>query len=136
MPAPRGSKTWALLAALALARRPLSREWAAETFFGSADDPRAALRWAVAELRRKLSGAITLEGDPLTLRLADTTSVDVLDTGGAQALSRLVAGRLPLLLEGVELHDPVEAGLWLTRSREACRRVAVAGLTQAAETSL
>ena len=136
MPAPRGSKTWALFAALALARRPLSREWAAETFFGSADDPRAALRWAVAELRRKLAGAITLEGDPLTLRLADTTSVDVLDTGCAQALSRLVAGRLPLLLEGVELHDPVEAGLWLTRSREACRRAAVAGLTQAAETSL
>ncbi|MEO7745300.1 MAG: BTAD domain-containing putative transcriptional regulator [Actinomycetota bacterium] len=137
-PAPtlRGSKTWALLAALILARRPLSREWAAETFFGSADDPRAALRWAVAELRRKLADAVTIEGDPLVLRLAETTSVDVLDTAPANAPGRLIAGRLPLLLEGVELHDPVEAELWLTRSREACRRAAVAGLTQAAETSL
>ncbi len=137
-PAPtlRGSKTWALLAALILARRPLSREWAAETFFGSADDPRAALRWAVAELRRKLADAVTVEGDPLVLRLAETTSVDVLDTAPANAPGRLVAGRLPLLLEGVELHDPVEAELWLTRSREACRRAAVAALTQAAETSL
>lgn len=136
MPALRGNKTWALLAALVLARRPLSREWAAETFFASADDPRAALRWAVAELRRKLADAATLEGDPLVLRLADTTSVDVLDVAPDHALGHLVAGRLAILLDGVEFLDLVEAQLWLARSREMCRRGVVAGLMQSAETSL
>lgn len=136
MPALRGSKTWALLAALVLARRPLSRDWAAETFFASADDPRAALRWAVAELRRKLADAATLEGDPLVLRLADTTSVDVHDTDPAHALGHLVAGRLAVLLDGVEFADLVEADQWLARTRELCRRSGVARLTDAAETSL
>ena len=73
LPDPRGQKSWALLAALALARRPVSRAWAADVLFGSADHPRTALRWAAAELRRKLGDAATMDGDPLTLRLAPGT---------------------------------------------------------------
>ncbi|MCU1474389.1 MAG: transcriptional regulator, family, partial [Amnibacterium sp.] len=42
---PRGRKTWALLARIALADRPVGRGELAETLFPEADDPLAALRW-------------------------------------------------------------------------------------------
>lgn len=135
-PAPRGQKTWVLLALLVLAHRPISRAWVAEMLFGAADDPRGALRWAMAELRRKLGDAATLDGDPLVVRFAPGTRVDVIDAVPQDVLGLLVDGRLPTLLEGVELADLPEAAHWLTRTREACRRSLVTELAVAVETSL
>lgn len=135
-PAPRGQKTWVLLAMLVLAHRPISRAWAAEMLFGAAADPRGALRWAVAELRRKLGDAATLDGDPLIVRFAPRTGVDVVDAVPQNVLGLLVDGRLPTLLEGADLADLPEAACWLTRNREACRRSLVTQLTVAVESNL
>lgn len=135
-PAPRGHKTWVLLAASILAHRPISRAWAAELLFANAQDPRAALRWSIAELRRKLGEAATLHGDPLTVRFAPGTTVDLLDGTPLEALRLVVDHQIPRLLEGVELPDLPEAEHWLARSREACRHSMVTRLIAAAETSL
>ncbi len=135
-PAPRGHKTWVLLAALILAHRAVSRAWAAEVLFANADDPRAALRWSIAELRRKLGDAATLQGDPLTVRFAAGTTVDLLDEAPQEALRLVVGHRIARLLEGVELPDLPDGEQWLARSRETCRRRVVTRLIAAAETSL
>ena len=57
MPAPRGRKTWAVLAYLLLCERPPPRSRVASLLFSEADDPLGALRWSLVELRRAL-------GDP------------------------------------------------------------------------
>ncbi len=86
--APRGRKSWALLAYLLLRERPVSRLALAELLFPDADDPLRALRWTLVELRRALGGAAILHGDPLQLALPSGTYVDVLElTGEAPALS-------------------------------------------------
>ena len=63
---PRGRKSWAVLARIALAERPLLRRELAEELFEQADDPLAALRWSLADLRRGLALPDGLRGDPLT----------------------------------------------------------------------
>ena len=73
---PKGRKAWALLAYLALAERAPTRQRVAGLLFGEADDPMAALRWNLAELRRALGNAQTVLGDPIEL-LRDGASIDV-----------------------------------------------------------
>ncbi|NKY08787.1 hypothetical protein HF998_17665, partial [Cellulomonas hominis] len=51
-PAPRGSKAWLLLAYLVLAQRPVPRSRLADLLVDDADDPGAALRWNLSQLRR------------------------------------------------------------------------------------
>jgi DNA-binding SARP family transcriptional activator len=51
-PPPRGLKSWAVLARVALAERPVGRRELAAESFGEADDPLGALRWSLADLRR------------------------------------------------------------------------------------
>jgi DNA-binding SARP family transcriptional activator len=75
---PRGRKTWALLGYLLLAERPPSRKHLAELLFADADDPLGALRWALAELRRALGGAIEVTGDPIRATPGPDVVVDVL----------------------------------------------------------
>lgn len=64
-PQPRGRKSWALLARVALAERAVRRAVLASELFGAADDPLAALRWGLADLRRSLDLPGLLRGDPL-----------------------------------------------------------------------
>ena len=64
---PRGNKSWALLAYLVLGEASASRSRLAEVLFPEADDPLAALRWTLVELRRALGIADALRGDPLTV---------------------------------------------------------------------
>src|SRR5580698_7982499 len=66
-PAPRGVKTWAVLARVALAERPVGRRELAGELFGEADDPLGALRWCLADVRRSLAMPGLLRGDPLGL---------------------------------------------------------------------
>src|ERR1700730_17666341 len=47
-------KEWALVARLALAGQPLPRAMLARLLFPEAEDPRRALRWHLADLRKKL----------------------------------------------------------------------------------
>jgi DNA-binding SARP family transcriptional activator len=66
-PQPRGQKSWALLARVALAERPLTRSELAAELFPEADDPLAALRWCLADLRRCCADPQLLRGDPVAL---------------------------------------------------------------------
>jgi DNA-binding SARP family transcriptional activator len=59
---PRGHKPWAVLAYVALTERPVSRARLAGLVFGGADDPRGALRWTLAQLRRAFGTDRALRG--------------------------------------------------------------------------
>jgi DNA-binding SARP family transcriptional activator len=72
----RSRKSWALLAYLVLSDRPPTRNQLASLLFDGADDPLAALRWGLAELRRALGSEAVVEGDPVVLRLPPGTLVD------------------------------------------------------------
>src|SRR5215813_12939327 len=50
-PPPPSRKARALLAYLAMAARPVSREKLCELFWDVADDPRGELRWCLSKLR-------------------------------------------------------------------------------------
>src|SRR3712207_2378117 len=76
-PPPRGRKPWALLAYLAVTGRPHDRERLAQLLFGQADDPMAALRWNLAELRRLLGAPGAFRGRQVALEIEPTTVVDV-----------------------------------------------------------
>jgi DNA-binding SARP family transcriptional activator len=73
----RSRKSWALLAYLVLSDRPPTRSQLASLLFDGADDPLAALRWGLAEVRRVLGDGAVVEGDPVLLRLPPGTLVDV-----------------------------------------------------------
>jgi DNA-binding SARP family transcriptional activator len=76
--APRGRKTWALLAYLVLCERPPPRNRVSSLLFSEADDPLGALRWTLADLRRALGAADAVSGDPLELTIPPGASVDVI----------------------------------------------------------
>lgn len=124
---PRGSKVWLLLAYLALAERPVSRTRLAGLLVPDADDPGAALRWQLSQLRRALTGVADIGGDPLTLDLHPGSVVDVrvLATDGPDAVLAL-PGFGGTLLEGVAPRVAAALELWLAAERER-----VAGLTAA-----
>ena len=63
----RGQKSWALLARLAMAERPLSRSELAAELFAEADDPLGALRWCLADVRRCCGDPGLARGDPVSL---------------------------------------------------------------------
>lgn len=115
---PRGRKAWAVLAYLALSRRPVARARLAGLLFADAGDPLGALRWTLAQLRRALGVAGALRGDPLELGLPDGTSVDVLALLSGEGDATLAArGEL---LEGAEPGGSTfEAWLLVERRRLA-----------------
>jgi DNA-binding SARP family transcriptional activator len=77
---PRGRKAWALLTYLVLAERPPSRRAVVELLFNDADDPLAALRWTLSEIRRSASWATEeIGGDPLTINLQEGHSIDLVE---------------------------------------------------------
>ena len=118
----RGHQSWALLARVLLAERPLSRRQLSAELFPSADDPLGALRWCLAGLRRALGSADVLVGDPVVAGLPAATSLDVSDVeAGTFDLER--AGDL---LEGIDPRCSPEMDTWLLVSRQR-----VAGLLDA-----
>jgi DNA-binding SARP family transcriptional activator len=74
---PRGNKPWALLAYLILGDGNKSRSRLSELLWSEADDPRAALRWSLVELRRALEAGDALGGDPLAFLAHPGTRIDV-----------------------------------------------------------
>jgi DNA-binding SARP family transcriptional activator len=100
---PRGRKAWAVLAYVALAERPVGRARLAGLVFGDADDPRGALRWTLAQLRRALGVADALCEAVLRDAARRALAVgDPLDAGAlasrALALNRFDDGAHELLV--------------------------------------
>jgi DNA-binding SARP family transcriptional activator len=91
---PRGRKSWAVLAYLALAERPVSRDRLASLLFADADDPLGALRWTLAELRRALAVPEALRGDPVKQDLGAEVVLDVQDLHSGRGDVGVVRGEL------------------------------------------
>jgi DNA-binding SARP family transcriptional activator len=118
-PPPRGRKAWALLARVALSERALARGDVASELFASANDPLAALRWTLAELRRGLGIPDILRGDRLAVSSSDLwLDVWALEDG---TLANRDLGAV--LLDGVDLRDCPGFDMWLSiaRSRVTAR---------------
>jgi DNA-binding SARP family transcriptional activator len=107
VPPPKGRKAWALLAYLLLADRPPSRRHLAELLFADAADPLGTLRWNLAQLRRALEGAVTLEGDPVRVAIAPGVRIDLQDPVAADGE----------LLEGLEFEHSPAFDSWLIVAR-------------------
>lgn len=123
-------KSFALLAHLLLGP-PSSRRRLADLLFPEADDPLGALRWAFADLRRALGGALLVEGDPVRTTLH--ASVDVLELQGARwndAVDRTDLGSP--LLDGPTFTASPEFELWLAFERRRLADLAVSVMHEAA----
>lgn len=121
MPAPRGRKSWAVLAFVVLTDRPPSRRRLAELLFGDANDPLGALRWTLAELRRALGGGAVIVGDPVRLALHEGDMVDVQELSAHQSPWSAVPDSVGELLEGMSFPgcDGFESWLLVERRRHA-----------------
>lgn len=115
---PRGRKSWALLARLVLASRPMGRAELTQVLFVRAADPAAALRWSLAELRKSLGRSDLLKGDPVTLRADAELDIDVLRLESEDASLADLDGEL---LHGVEPEGCPDFSVWLTIERHRLR---------------
>ncbi len=116
-----GHKPWALLAYLLLVSRPPTRRELAERIWPEANDPLAALRWALLQARRALEpdGRIVEHDGRLEVELPADALVDArvvlsraLEPGDAAALG---TGEL---LEGFAFDDAPEFDEWLALERQ------------------
>src|SRR5580692_6243571 len=112
----RGQKSWALLARLAMADRPLSRSELAAELFAEADDPLGALRWCLADLRRCCGDPALARGDPVSL----TDGAPWFDVRALQDGSLPTAEIGGELLAGVEPRNCPAFDLWLMLARGRC----------------
>jgi DNA-binding SARP family transcriptional activator len=134
---PRGRKAWGLLAFLLLNRAPATREQLAGLLFADADDPLGAVRWNLAELRRSLSTAVRLAGDPVELDLAADAFVDVHALGSATWHEAVrVPGLGRELLEGIDLVADPAFEAWLLAERRHVAALSAAVLHEAATARL
>ena len=130
---PRGRKAWGLLAYLARASTATPRERIAGLLFPDADDPLAALRWSLTELRRVLGERAVVEGDPLRLVLPAATFVDVdVLTHGTWVEAVQIPGIGRDLLEGIGFPRSPGFQLWLDGERRHLSAAAEAVLHEAA----
>jgi DNA-binding SARP family transcriptional activator len=125
--APRGQKSWALLARLALADRPMARSELAAELFAEADDPLGALRWCLADVRRCCGDAALLRGDPVSLA-AGSLWIDAraLDEGSLPAAE--IGGEL---IAGVDPRNCPAFEMWLMLARGRCAARSMEELRQA-----
>lgn len=114
-PGPRGQKAWALLGRLLRSPEPVSRHVLAAELFSEADDPLGALRWSLAELRRRTGLTGTLEGDPVSIRLGDQATADVLDVAAGRIPDQLPEGEF---LEGIDVRSSPGFESWLLIERQ------------------
>jgi DNA-binding SARP family transcriptional activator len=132
LPAPRGHKVWGVLAYLLRNGVGVSRQHMAELLFEEADDPLAALRWNLSELRRLLCTA-GLRGDMLALSLEPATYVDIsVVTQGTWAQALCVPGLAHELLEGMRFSGNPSFEVWLASERRHLQASAEAVLREAA----
>lgn len=114
-----GRKPWGLLAYLLLEPHPTRRE-VASRLVPEANDPLAAVRWLLHQVRRALEpeGTIEEHDGRLELRFGADVEVDLLDLLGVlddvNTVERLVRGEL---LEGMDFTDAPAFELWLSLQR-------------------
>ena len=130
---PRGNKTWAVLARLVRSPDPVGRQQLAGELFADADDPLGALRWSLAELRRRTGLTAAFSGNPLSFDVDDAV---VVDTEAVRAGS---LGHVPPqgdFLEGVRLESSPGFEAWLLVERQRVDGEIVAALRRAAMEAL
>ena len=111
---PRGNKTWALLARLVRSSEPVSRQRLVDELFCEADDPFGALRWSLAELRRRTGLTDAFRGDPISGELGDDTVLDVTELTSGAIPDDIPEGEF---LEGVEIGSSAGFETWLLVER-------------------
>lgn len=132
VPAPRGQKVWALLGYLLRSGTAVSRRHLAELLFADADDPQAALRWNLSELR-KLLGGPGLTGKMLRLEQDPSTYVDVFAlTQATWSQALRVPGIGQVFLEGLHLTGCAAFEVWLETERRHLQATSEAVLREAA----
>lgn len=131
---PRGKKVWAVLAYLALAEQPPTRQVLASLLFPEAEDPANALRWNLSELRRLLGGPETVgSGATVSLRLPSGSTLDVsvlLEGTSAAAVELPGLGRE--LLEGINVEASPGFDAWLLGERRRLQALGGAVLREGA----
>jgi len=125
---PRGNKTWALLGRLVRSSEPVSRQRLADELFSEADDPMGALRWSLAELRRRTGLTGAFKGNPISAELGEATIVDV-----AQMASGTIPDEVPEgeFLEGVEIKGSAGFETWVLIERQRVDGELLSALRQA-----
>lgn len=132
LPAPRGHKVWGLLAYLIRSGAGASRKQLADLLFQDAEDPLAALRWNLSELRRLLGNA-GLRGEVPALALEPTAYIDVKVVSlGTWAEALCVHGLDRELLEGMRFSSSPSFEVWLATERRHLQATAEAVLREAA----
>jgi len=126
--APRRKKSWALLARVALAERPLPRGELAGELFGEADDPLGALRWCLADLRRCCGDPRLLRGDQVSLT-PDSLWLDVRALWDGTLPAAEIGGEP---LAGAEPRNCPSFDMWLMLARGRCAARSMGELRQAA----
>jgi DNA-binding SARP family transcriptional activator len=130
LPQPPSRKVRALLAYLAMAARPISREKLCELLWDVADDPRAELRWCLSKLRPLVDGpaAIRLIADRKQVQIeANALDVDALrvarqiettlTSGSPGDLRSLLALFRGDFLEGISVERAPSFENWLAGQR-------------------
>lgn len=136
LPAPRGHKVWGLLAYLIHSDAGASRSHLADLLFQDAEDPLAALRWNLSELRRLL-GSAGLRGDVLKLSLDPMAYADVkVVAQGTWTEALSVQGLGRELLEGMSFPSSPSFEVWLATERRHLQATTEAVLREAALTRL
>lgn len=128
----RGHKAWGLLAYLALNRGAVARQRLASLLFEDAEDPLAAVRWNLSEIRRALGDQV-LRGDTLQFATVDASYVDVQVVARGQWQDALaVPGLEHDLLEGLNFSSSPAFEAWLNTERRRMHATAEAVLREAA----
>lgn len=125
-----GAKTWALLGRVVIGP-PITRRELATFLWPEANDPRAACRWTILQVRRALEPAATFidvdDGLRLTALDGATVVVDVLMLHEGRTSIDELGTIGDLLLEGIDPRDAPEFEDWLRRERT--RAVSALGAT-------
>lgn len=114
-PATLGAKSWAVLARVIRSAEPVTRQQLASELFSEAEDPLAALRWTLTEVRRSLDQPDALRGNPVSPALGDGVEVDVGRIGHCELPDPCPHGTL---LEGVTVHGSPTFEMWLLIERQ------------------
>lgn len=125
---PRGHKTWAVLGRLARSPEPVSRQVLVDELFSEADDPMGALRWALAELRRRTGLVDAFGGNPISFSLGDEATADVAEVAAGVVTDNIPEGRF---LQGIDVKGSPGFESWLLVERQRVDGEVLSALRQA-----